>query len=77
MKNGRSYTKMCKDLFCVELKKKYFLLKTFLIKWMVTYKNGKKSQREVKSPPHTELARILLGRLSVFVSTKSKLLLQT
>ena len=40
MKNGRSYTKMCKDLFCVELKKKHFL-----IKWMVTYKNGKKSQR--------------------------------
>ena len=38
MKNGRSYTKMCKDLFCVELKKH------FLIKWMVTYKHGKKSQ---------------------------------
>ena len=32
MKNGRSYTKMCKDLFCVELKKKHFLLKTFLDK---------------------------------------------
>ena len=72
MKNGRSYTKMCKDLFCVELKTKHFL-----IKWMVTYKNGRKSQRGVKSPSHTEPARIGVGRLSVFVSTKSKLLLQT
>ena len=32
MNNGRSYTKMCKDLFCVELKKKHFLLKTFFDK---------------------------------------------
>ena len=32
MKNGRSYTKMCKELFCVELKKKHFLLKTFFDK---------------------------------------------
>ena len=40
-------TQKCVDLFCVELKKKHFL-----IKWMVTYKNGKKSQRGVKSPSH-------------------------
>ena len=71
MKNGRSYTKMCKDLFCVELKKKHFL-----IKWMVTYKYGKKSQKGVTSPSHTEPARIEIGRLSVSVSTKSKLLLK-
>ena len=36
MKNGWSCTKMCKDLLCVELNKKHFL-----IKWMVTYKNRK------------------------------------
>ena len=72
MENGRSYTKMCKDLFSVELKKKHFFIKR-----MVTYKNGKKSQRGVKSPSQTEPARIGVGRLSVSVSTKSKLLLQT
>ena len=71
MKNGRSYTNMCKDLFCVELKKKHFS-----IKLMVTSKNGKKSQRGMKSPSHTEPARIGVGRLSVSVST-NKLLLQT
>ena len=43
---------------------------------MVTYKNGKMSQKGVKSPSHTEPARIGVGRPNVFVSTKSKLLLQ-
>ena len=32
MKNGGSCTKMYKDLFCVELKKKHFLLETFFDK---------------------------------------------